>query len=496
MRALVRWPYSGSGSARTRSPSPRPPFSRSSFSRAIFAGPITRLIAHPPNAQYPEKLDQVFGTPSGPSWDFLFGVDTVGSDIFSRVLYGARVSLTVAIVGTGIAMLIGTTLGIIAGYYRGIVDTIISRTVDVFLAFPILLLALGVASACSLGNGCAGGLIQPGMTTVIGIIILISWTYFARLARGQVLSLREKEFVEAARATGASDLTILGREILPNLVTPMLVYHDARDPAEHPARGRALVPRRRHQPTTGELGTDDRRGHAVLRLGVVVLPLPRPRSRPHGARVQPARRGGSRRPRPPPVPDEVKGEEMGRFYRLAIVALAAIAGSALLVASTGSGATGAKRGGTLKLISAGDVDSVDPGQTYYSYGWQVLTAVHRTLYATPANSVKTVPDLAAADAEDLGGRQDGDGPHQEGRPLRPAGEPGGDLGRREVRDRAQLLGQRHERLREPLLLGPRRRAREAAEDTEARLRHQDAEQVHDRLQAQSGPGRPSQARSS
>ena len=191
---------------------------------AIFAGPITRLIAHPPNAQYPEKLDQVFGTPTGPSWDFLFGVDTVGSDIFSRVLYGARVSLTVAIVGTSIAMLIGTTLGIIAGYYRGIVDTIISRTVDVFLAFPILLLALGVGSACSLGNGCAGGLIQPGMTTVIGIIILISWTYFARLARGQVLSLREKEFVEAARATGASDLTILGREILPNLVTPILVY--------------------------------------------------------------------------------------------------------------------------------------------------------------------------------------------------------------------------------------------------------------------------------
>ena len=148
----------------------------------------------------------------------------MGSDIFSRVLYGARVSLTVAIVGTGIAMLIGTTLGIIAGYYRGIVDTIISRTVDVFLAFPILLLALGVGSACSLGNGCAGGLIKPGMTTVIGIIILISWTYFARLARGQVLSLREKEFVEAARATGASDLTILGREILPNLVTPILVY--------------------------------------------------------------------------------------------------------------------------------------------------------------------------------------------------------------------------------------------------------------------------------
>jgi ABC-type dipeptide/oligopeptide/nickel transport system permease subunit len=191
---------------------------------AIFAGLITKAIAHPPNAQYPERLDPTFGTPTGPTWDFLFGVDPVGSDVFSRVLYGARVSLTVAIVGTGIAMLIGTTLGIVAGYYRGVVDTIISRTVDVFLAFPLLLLALGIGSACSLGNGCAGGLIQPGMSTVIGIIVLFSWTYFARLARAQVLSLREKEFVEAARATGAGDLTILGREILPNLVTPVLVF--------------------------------------------------------------------------------------------------------------------------------------------------------------------------------------------------------------------------------------------------------------------------------
>ena len=191
---------------------------------ALFAGPITRLVAHPPNEQFTDALDPVFGTPTGPSRDFLFGVDTVGSDVFARVLYGARVSLIVAIVGTGIALLIGTTLGILAGYYRGIVDTVISRTVDVMLAFPLLLLALGVASACSLGQGCVGGLIRPGLTTVIGIIVLVSWTYFARLARGQVLSLREKEFVEAARATGAGDLSILGREILPNLLTPILVY--------------------------------------------------------------------------------------------------------------------------------------------------------------------------------------------------------------------------------------------------------------------------------
>ena len=144
--------------------------------------------------------------------------------MFARVLYGARVSLTIAVVGTGIAMLIGTTLGTIAGYYRGLVDTVISRATDVMLAFPLLLLALGIASACSLGQGCAGGLIEPGMTTVIGILVLFGWTYFARLARGQVLSLREKEFVEAARATGAGDLAIIAREIVPNLVTPIVVY--------------------------------------------------------------------------------------------------------------------------------------------------------------------------------------------------------------------------------------------------------------------------------
>jgi ABC-type dipeptide/oligopeptide/nickel transport system permease subunit len=191
---------------------------------ALLAGPITRLVAHPPNQQYTERLDPVFGTPTGPTREFLFGVDTVGSDVFARVLYGARVSLLVALLGTGIALVLGTTLGTIAGYYRGPVDTVISRTVDVFLAFPLLLLALGIASACSLGEGCAGGIVQPGITTIVGIVVLFGWTYFARLARGQVLSLREKEFVEAARATGAGDLSIIGREILPNIVTPIVVY--------------------------------------------------------------------------------------------------------------------------------------------------------------------------------------------------------------------------------------------------------------------------------
>jgi peptide/nickel transport system permease protein len=190
---------------------------------AILAPLIVRAIAHPPNAQYPDALDQQFGTPTGPSWRFLFGVDTVGEDVFSRVLYGARVSLEVALVATALAVVTGVTLGLIAGYYRGVADTLISRVIDVTLAFPVLLLALGIASACSLGNGCVRGLIKPGLSTVVAAIVIINWTYIGRVIRGQVLSLREKEFVEAARAVGAGDLAILFREILPNLVAPIVV---------------------------------------------------------------------------------------------------------------------------------------------------------------------------------------------------------------------------------------------------------------------------------
>jgi peptide/nickel transport system permease protein len=191
---------------------------------AIFAPVIVGAIAHPPDAQYPSALDPTFGTPTGPSTTFFFGVDPLGQDVFSRVLYGARVSLEVAIIATFLSVFTGVTFGMIAGYYRGFADTAISRFIDIMLAFPVLLLALGIASACSLGGGCAAGLVKPGLSTVIVTIVVINWTYIGRIIRGQVLSLREKEFVEAAKASGARDRTILFREILPNLVAPIVVY--------------------------------------------------------------------------------------------------------------------------------------------------------------------------------------------------------------------------------------------------------------------------------
>jgi peptide/nickel transport system permease protein len=159
-----------------------------------------------------------------PGAKHLFGVDPLGRDVFARVLYGARVSLTVAFIATGLSMVLGVLMGLVAGYFRGATDMLISRLVDTLLAFPILLLALGLAAACSLGHGCLGGLIKPGLVVVIFVITFVNWTYIARIVRGQVMSLREKEFVEASRSLGASNRRIIFKEILPNLVAPIIVY--------------------------------------------------------------------------------------------------------------------------------------------------------------------------------------------------------------------------------------------------------------------------------
>lgn len=199
---------------------------------AIFAPLVVSAFGAPdPDARDTGALDPLFATPTGPSSEHYFGVDQLGRDVFSRTIYGARVSLIVAFAATFLATVAGIIAGLLSGYFRGWIDSLISRSVDVLLAIPYLLLATGLASACTMsqtkgggGAGCLGGLIQPGLGVVIFVIAFTSWTYMARIVRGQVLSLREKEFIEASRSVGSTNARIIFRELLPNLTAPIIVY--------------------------------------------------------------------------------------------------------------------------------------------------------------------------------------------------------------------------------------------------------------------------------
>jgi peptide/nickel transport system permease protein len=191
---------------------------------AILAPLIVKVVGTPNPQTTNADLTDDFGQPLGPRSGHPFGVDKLGRDVFSRTVYGSRVSLEVAFIATALIVLIGVSVGLLAGYYRGWADTLLTRAMDLLLAFPVLILAIGIGVACSGKDGCAGGLIKPGLTVVIFVITLTTWPYMARIVRGQVLSLREKEFVEAAQSLGASDRRIIFREILPNLVAPIIVY--------------------------------------------------------------------------------------------------------------------------------------------------------------------------------------------------------------------------------------------------------------------------------
>jgi peptide/nickel transport system permease protein len=193
---------------------------------ALAAPLFSRLVGHGPNELFAdEMLTPDIGLPKGPNAQFWFGGDSVGRDVFVRTLYGARTSLTVALVATGLAALLGISLGMIAGYRGGKTDILISRLIDIVLSMPVLLLAIGVASVCSISpDGCLGGLLQPGLSLVIAIIALFTWPNMARLVRGQALGLREREFVEAARSLGARGPRIMFKELLPNLMAPIVVY--------------------------------------------------------------------------------------------------------------------------------------------------------------------------------------------------------------------------------------------------------------------------------
>jgi peptide/nickel transport system permease protein len=147
--------------------------------------------------------------PSGQHW---FGTDIQGRDVWARLVYGARVSLSVGIISQGIALSLGVVLGLVAGYYGKWVDELVMRLADVTLAFPTLLLLIALVAA-----------LQPSLTVVFATIGLVGWAGMARLVRGQVLVVRELEFVQAERALGAGDIRILIRHILPSVVAPVVI---------------------------------------------------------------------------------------------------------------------------------------------------------------------------------------------------------------------------------------------------------------------------------
>lgn len=180
---------------------------------AICAPLVAALVGHTPDQQYREIGLTPFGTPVPPDSTFLLGTDNLGRDVFVRLVYGAQVSLVVALVATVAAMGIGTLVGMTAGFLRGKVDTVLTWVMDTTLSLPQLLFAISLVV-----------LVGPSFGTTVLVIVLFTWAPIARVVRGQVLSLREREFVEAARSLGASNWRIMRVDVLPNLVVPILVY--------------------------------------------------------------------------------------------------------------------------------------------------------------------------------------------------------------------------------------------------------------------------------
>ncbi|HSV64426.1 MAG TPA: ABC transporter permease [Mycobacteriales bacterium] len=195
---------------------------------AIFAPFIVKVLGHPPNEFHQDLIDPTLQTPKGRfggiSGHFLFGLEPLnGRDLFSRVLSGAWISLLIATLATMLSMVIGTVAGVVAGYFGGWVDALVSRTMDVFLAFPLLVFSIALVGVVP---DHAFGLSGNGLRIALLILIIgfFSWPYIGRIIRGQTLSLREREFVDAARGLGARGPYIIFRELLPNLMAPILVY--------------------------------------------------------------------------------------------------------------------------------------------------------------------------------------------------------------------------------------------------------------------------------
>lgn len=180
---------------------------------ALMAPLVATWTGHPVLTPFPGKGTNAFGNPVGPgTHGFLLGTDNLGRDLLVRILYGARISLFVGLLTTAIAAVAGTSIGLVSGYFGGFVDTLLARFVDAVLSFPVVITALALAAV-----------LGPSLQIVIGVIAFFSWAGIARIVRGQTLSLKEKEYIEAARSIGANPWRIMFVDILPNLLGPILV---------------------------------------------------------------------------------------------------------------------------------------------------------------------------------------------------------------------------------------------------------------------------------
>lgn len=184
---------------------------RARFGIAVIVIMALAAIAAPWIASDPLKIDltDYLQKPSGDHW---LGTDVQGRDIWARLVYGARVSLTVGLISQGIALLLGVTLGLLAGYYGRWVDELVMRLADVTLAFPTLLLLIAMVAA-----------FQPSMGVVFATIGVVGWAGMARLVRGQVLVVRQLEYVQAIRALGAKDIRVMLQHVLPNVIAPVVI---------------------------------------------------------------------------------------------------------------------------------------------------------------------------------------------------------------------------------------------------------------------------------
>jgi peptide/nickel transport system permease protein len=180
---------------------------------ALSAPLIASWTGHGQNEQFRDTGLTPAGIPVPPSGTFLFGTDQLGRDLLVRLAYGAQISLVVGVVASLVAAVLGVVVGLFAGYFGGVVDTSLSRLMDLVMSVPFLLCAIALVSV-----------LGPSLPLSTAVIVFFSWTPLGRVVRGQVLALRQREFVEAARSIGSGHFSIMFRDIMPNLTVPIIIY--------------------------------------------------------------------------------------------------------------------------------------------------------------------------------------------------------------------------------------------------------------------------------